>query len=85
MLGEHSLSCRINFFLPPWQVGNQSQAGRECQHNLEPPVPLPVVPSLWGIRQYSHLPAPPSPTKATLQVICSRARGGSCRKLSIIR
>lgn len=61
--------------------GNQRQ-GREGQPSPESPTPLSVVPARGG--QAEQPPAcTPSPTKATLQVICSRARRGGCRKLSI--
>lgn len=82
-VNSYSLSCWINPLVPSQQPWNQSQAGRrEGQHSPKPPTPFPAIPSPGG--QAAQPPAcTSSPAQATLQVICSRARGGGCPKLSI--
>lgn len=87
MLEEHNgtfsgLDSWVNSLLSPCTRESKTSRGREGQHSPDSPSPLSVVPARGG--QAEQPPAcTPSPTKATLQVICSRGRRGGCQKLSI--
>lgn len=68
------------FSLPgSWGI-KARQGGGRVSAAPSPPGPFACRSQPRGARQHSHLPAPPGPTKATPQVICSRARGGGLPK-----